>query len=581
MPDRIRTAIWLSLILLLAVAWRIPLLQRAESFFTSDEAIVGLIARHTSINELPAFYWGQDYMGTLESYVARVLFKIGGSSVAVLKLAPFFIFVLFLLAHYDLVRLFSTRRVALFSTLLLATGPPVLLSWSIRAMAGYVETLLFGTLFLSSLVRFERTGRRNFLFLAGLSAGLGWWTCQLVACYLLGGLVFFFNEHRRCNREAITGQQLWKWLRLDHSIIRPPPALRLLLLPILFLSGFYFLLGLFVLLTGGAEVHFGRLLLKATDGWKYVRYSGFGWIAAALWAVIITRRDLIARGCRAFWACGAGFLLGYAPAIIHAWNWHEASAPHQKFSLPELLARLPILFDRIIPLILGGALPDNGETSWWITATLLGCLLPMFFFIATEKIIRLYAALAATTFALFLFSGNFLDSASYRYLIPLYPALMVLPATAFCRASSRLPAITLALLIFSIWSFQSYQYVQSLVPDRDSQKIIDWFRTRHITAGYADYWIAYRMDFLSEENPTMTPYRSQDRYPHYTQLARAVSRAGYIFKIGDPLRPAFLEAKRNQILEHAIVGRHRIYIVNQENRAALPNPISNASGQAE
>ena len=59
------------LLIVLSLAARLPFLMSSASFFDSDEAIEGLMARHVLHGELPIFYWGQGYKGVPEVYLAQ------------------------------------------------------------------------------------------------------------------------------------------------------------------------------------------------------------------------------------------------------------------------------------------------------------------------------------------------------------------------------------------------------------------------------------------------------------------------------------------------------------------------------
>jgi hypothetical protein len=59
-----------------------------QSFFTSDQAIVGLMAKHISEGRaFPLFFYGQSYMLAVEAYVAAPFVLIGGPTVASLHLS--------------------------------------------------------------------------------------------------------------------------------------------------------------------------------------------------------------------------------------------------------------------------------------------------------------------------------------------------------------------------------------------------------------------------------------------------------------------------------------------------------------
>ena len=63
----------------LAAVIRLVLLVRANWMIEADEATLGLVARDIQTEHVrPIFYPGQAYMGTLQAYVAAVLFEIFG-----------------------------------------------------------------------------------------------------------------------------------------------------------------------------------------------------------------------------------------------------------------------------------------------------------------------------------------------------------------------------------------------------------------------------------------------------------------------------------------------------------------------
>ena len=58
-----------------------------QSYFDSDQAIVGLMAKHLAeMRAFPVFYYGQSYMLGVEAYLAAPLFAVAGASVVALKL---------------------------------------------------------------------------------------------------------------------------------------------------------------------------------------------------------------------------------------------------------------------------------------------------------------------------------------------------------------------------------------------------------------------------------------------------------------------------------------------------------------
>src|SRR5260221_9549348 len=81
------TPFWPLFILVIALAWRLIVLASNSVTFHSDEAIVGLMARH--INQglpAPTFFYGQPYMGSLDPLLVAGMFRIAGSSVLSIRI---------------------------------------------------------------------------------------------------------------------------------------------------------------------------------------------------------------------------------------------------------------------------------------------------------------------------------------------------------------------------------------------------------------------------------------------------------------------------------------------------------------
>ena len=77
-------ALLFCLLLLLLRAWFFVAWE--ESYFNSDQAIVGLMAKHLAEGRArPLFIYGQEYMLAVESWVAAPVMLLAGSSVATLR----------------------------------------------------------------------------------------------------------------------------------------------------------------------------------------------------------------------------------------------------------------------------------------------------------------------------------------------------------------------------------------------------------------------------------------------------------------------------------------------------------------
>ena len=191
-------------ILLVAAALRLFLLLGPYAEIDADEAIVGLMALNIP-RELPAFFWEQHYLGSLEAFAAALVFAIVGPSNAALKVVP----ALFSLAFIGLVYL-SARRAfgvgpALLAALYLALPPSFLAVWSVKARGGYAELLALGQLFLLLCqILADRGGSRATAtaVLAGFVGGLALWTHPLAVVYLAAGVLYVGLSLRRSLRPS-------------------------------------------------------------------------------------------------------------------------------------------------------------------------------------------------------------------------------------------------------------------------------------------------------------------------------------------------------------------------------------------
>ena len=77
----------LALVVLLVIARSAVFVFWQQSYFDSDQAIIGLMAKHLSeLRAFPVFMYGQSYMLGVEAWLAAPLFLLLGVSVTSLKL---------------------------------------------------------------------------------------------------------------------------------------------------------------------------------------------------------------------------------------------------------------------------------------------------------------------------------------------------------------------------------------------------------------------------------------------------------------------------------------------------------------
>ena len=162
--ERLRAGAWemaaLGLLLLAALALRVALLLGTAGWLEADEAIVGLMARRILEGERPFFYWGQQYLGTLEPFSAAAVFALVGSSTLALKAVPTAYSLIYVGLSYLLARRLFGVGPALLAAGYLALPPFFLALWSTKPRGGYIEFLALGEATLLAALWVARPGGR-------------------------------------------------------------------------------------------------------------------------------------------------------------------------------------------------------------------------------------------------------------------------------------------------------------------------------------------------------------------------------------------------------------------------------------
>ncbi len=106
---------------------------------------MGVLALHVAFQgDHPVFFYGGNYLGPLEGYLAAPLFRLFGSSLFLLRLPLVLCFLPFLIGIYYLVRmLYESRGYALATVILLGLGSPDVLFLQLRASGEYQELEMF------------------------------------------------------------------------------------------------------------------------------------------------------------------------------------------------------------------------------------------------------------------------------------------------------------------------------------------------------------------------------------------------------------------------------------------------------
>ena len=180
---------------------RLWLLYAASVPFNSDEAVVGLMARHINLGARPLFFYGQSYMGSLDAILIAGMFRILGESILAIRVVQILLYCIFLFTAYLLARrLLQSERAAGLAVLVLAIPPVLVTTYTSATLGGYGESLIFGNLILllGYGVVFGGLERSGWAWgLLGLVGGLAFWTLGIAGVYLLPVAVVGVLRFRR------------------------------------------------------------------------------------------------------------------------------------------------------------------------------------------------------------------------------------------------------------------------------------------------------------------------------------------------------------------------------------------------
>jgi hypothetical protein len=178
---------------------RFVILFVSQTHVTSDEAIIGLMAKHIFEGRyFPFYFYGISYNASCawEAYLAVVPFAIGGVGVVTLKIPT----VLLSLGCLTLFYLMTTRlysiRVATVASLIFALWPG-LAKWHFQPR-GYAFYFLFipALIILFLIIENEKVRRARDFFFFGLVCGIAFWSMELLLITIVALWVLLFLRRK-------------------------------------------------------------------------------------------------------------------------------------------------------------------------------------------------------------------------------------------------------------------------------------------------------------------------------------------------------------------------------------------------
>jgi dolichyl-phosphate-mannose-protein mannosyltransferase len=337
----------LTVAVLAGAALRLWLALGPHSGVDSDEAIVGLMAfRLLHHGEIPpAFFWGQNYGGSLEAFFVAPFLWLFGTSALGLRTASIGLGLVTAWLTWRVGRRLFSVNVAAFVGLLALFWPLALVWFGTRERGFYPATAVCGMAVVLLALRIDATPAQPRHWIAlGFATGVGWWLSVNIAYYALPIATWLVvRGHWRQVRNiayalaaAAAGAAVWiaasftrGWTTLDG-----PEVLRS--------SSFFERFKVFW--ERGLPYALG-LRHPVTDAW----YGNAALARAAYLAVLVAAVFLLRK--RSVRESPEVFLLAFSPFVFAAYrgNFTIGDGRYTYF----LASLLPLLFGRLVSIRLG------------------------------------------------------------------------------------------------------------------------------------------------------------------------------------------------------------------------------------
>jgi uncharacterized membrane protein len=416
---------------------------------TSDEAIAGLMAQQALHGHFSAFYWGQSY-GGVEPYLIAFQYRVFGFTPSLLGGVATVLTVGSGLVTWRIARrLVSDGALAALAGAIAWAIPESAMSsstyeWGFRGVA-----LLCGLLLVLLSLRVADGHRRLRDFVAvGLAAGVGWWSSPEIAYFVLPAVVLLVQAFRA----DIAAPKGLRWLR-------------------------FLLIGLAAACIGALPWLWANLRsgFSSFNQTAYVHEPGF------------TER------LRLFFHYSVGMLFSLRAAVSGDWLlWRPLSVAFLIVVVGTLAVAVVLCVrrgGRSLAIALGVVafplLVAYSPASWfWQDGRYVGYVVPLYV---------LVLALGCADLARRLRPGRPERDRGTRTLARLLAGGLAIV----------LVGLTVANFVVFGSPHQSF-FASWGDPNRPTQDSVVKLESAGVRDGYADYWVAYRLDFLSSGRLQLT-----------------------------------------------------------------------------
>jgi len=503
-----RYHLWVIAALVIAAALRFCLVQGGYISFNSDEAVVGLMARHILQGERPVFFYGQAYMGSLDALLVAIGFYLFGEQVWVIRLVQSLIFLGVMITTYSLgTKVCGSQKTAALAVALLAVPSVNVILYTTASLGGYGEALLIGNLVLLKGLRIaDRLTEKKESFLnadwlvLGFLIGLGFWAFGLTLVYSIPTVIFLIYSIRKARQ----GSQGTPKSSSGSDEYESRISWKLIVTWLLSFSG-GLIIGLLPVWNFALENGLHRLILEL-KGDAIRGIEGLPWLLQSLQHLI----NLV--------IFGSSVVFGLRPPWDIIW-----------LGLP-LLPFILIFWLFVIGYILRSLVTGNerrkkvGLLLGVILALLCGFIFTPF---GADPSGRYFLPLAVP---LSLFAADFIVELERKFGVKVYglaALLVVFNFWGITQSAFRIPP-----------GITTQFYEPARIDHRYDQELIDFLLEKGEKRGYSNYWVSYPIAFLSQEelifiprlpyHPDLRFTLRDDRYSPYTELVENAERIAYI-----------------------------------------------------
>jgi 4-amino-4-deoxy-L-arabinose transferase-like glycosyltransferase len=448
-PVRISTAVLVLVAIALGTAIRLWLMFHQP--INADEAVDGLMARQILLGHFSSFYWGQVY-GGVEPYVTAGLFVVFGQETWVIRLGPELLSAVAALLTWRLaLRLVRDRGLALMAGAFFWCFSEAAIwnstyEWGFRGvtMASGLGALLF------AFRIFDGHRTLGDAAVLGTCVGIGWWSSPEIAYFLFPvGILLIASGWRSWHRRlrswiapacvatlcALISALPWIWVNVRTNLA----SLRI--------GTFH--TGPHVTHAGNLGIFFHRAFFIEL-GLQYP-YTG-AWIVGNGHSVV-SQLTLV-------------LLLVVVISVIAVSLVISLVRDAKSRVIAVACLGFPILY---------AASPATGYWGDGRYVVYLGPFLVLLFAVTSEELPHLITGSRRRTW------GRRLPRRAQRGLGVILVVALGLVLIDFHQAGARTPSS-----FFRAWTD----------PDGPAQQDVDALISHGITRGYANYWIAYKLDFM-------------------------------------------------------------------------------------